>query len=76
MPKDPSPSKLGPIAPDVLYPLPELQARSGLGTDAMRTARRQGLLVHYTAGRAFVLGSDFIRYVVEHSTTTRTSTAA
>lgn len=54
---------LGPIEPHILYPLPELQARAGLGNAAMRTARRAGLKVKYAGGRGYVLGLDFIEYV-------------
>ena len=54
---------LGPIEPHLLYPLADLQARSGMGVGALRTARRQGLKVMYTAGRGYVLGKDFIGYI-------------
>lgn len=57
---------LGPIEPQVLYPLAELQARSGLGAAAMRTARRQGLAVRYFGGRAFLFGQHFIEHVLKH----------
>ena len=54
---------LGPIEPHILYPLADLQARSGMGVGALRTARRQGLKVLYTAGRGYVMGRDFIAYI-------------
>jgi hypothetical protein len=54
---------LAQIEPDVLYPLAELEQRSGLGKAAMRTARGNGLSVLYTGGRAFVYGRDFHEYV-------------
>lgn len=53
----------GEIQPGVLYTLPEIKRRSGLGEWALRTARRNGLRVIYTGGRAFVRGSDFIKYL-------------
>jgi hypothetical protein len=59
-------SKVGPIEPHVLYPLREMEARTGLGRAAFRTARRAGLVVKYAGGRAYVLGADFIRYVEDH----------
>jgi hypothetical protein len=57
---------LGPIEPHVLYPIEELKARSGMGTTAMRSLRREGLNVRYAAGRAYVLGRDFIEHVMQH----------
>lgn len=57
---------LGPVEPHVLYPLPDLQARTGLGNAAMRTARRAGLVVKYAGGRGYVLGRDFIEYIEAH----------
>ena len=36
----------------------------GLSRHALRTARRRGLRVLRTGGRAFVLGSDFIDYLI------------
>jgi len=54
---------LGPIEPHILYPLPDLMARAGLGNAAMRTARSQGLAVKYAGGRGYVLGRDFIAWV-------------
>lgn len=56
-------ASLGPVEPHILYPLPDLQARTGLGNAAMRTARRAGLVVKYAGGRGYVLGRDFIEYV-------------
>ena len=53
------------IRPDCLYPLPEFKRRTGLGTHAMRTARRNGLLVRRVGGRAFILGKDFIEHLEE-----------
>ncbi len=57
---------LGPVEPHILYPLPELQARAGLGVAALRTMRREGLQVRYAGGRGYVLGRDFIDHVMQH----------
>lgn len=57
---------LGPIVPGVLYPLDHLKARSGLGSAALRTARRTGLKVRYAAGRGYILGRDFILWVEQN----------
>lgn len=67
---------LGPIEPHILYPLTDLQARSGMGATALRTARRQGLKVMYTAGRGYVLGRDFIAYIEANSTAVKTPSMA
>jgi len=56
-------ASLGPIEPHILYPLEDLKARSGMGSAAMRTARRQGLTVKYAGGRGYILGRHFIEYV-------------
>lgn len=58
---------VGPIEPHVLYPLEDLQARSGMGKTALRSARRAGLRVRYAGNRAFVLGSDFIKWLDENA---------
>ncbi len=62
---------LGPIEPHILYPLADLQARSGMGVGALRTARRQGLKVLYTAGRGYVMGRDFIAYIEANAKPTK-----
>ncbi len=62
-----NPRKLGEIHPDVMYPLPEFQERSGLGKAAMREARQKGLKVRRVGRRHYVLGKDFIAYVEEHA---------
>jgi hypothetical protein len=55
----------GPIEPEVLYPLEDLKARSGLGSTAMRTLRGQGLPVRYAAGHCYILGRDFIDHIMQ-----------
>jgi hypothetical protein len=62
---------LGPIEPQVLYPLPELQARAGLGVAAFRQMRRDGLRVRYAGGRCFVKGEWFIDHVEGHGKDTK-----
>jgi hypothetical protein len=54
---------LAPIDPDVLYPLQDLAARSGLGKAALRTLRQNGLQVLYVGGRGFIFGRDFLEHV-------------
>lgn len=57
------PRNLAPIEPSVAYPLADFQARTGLGTAGLRTARKNGLRIIYRHRRGFVLGSDFIAYL-------------
>jgi hypothetical protein len=64
-------SALGPIEPDVVYPLPDLKARSGMGNTALRTARKSGLKVMYAGGRAYCKGSDFIEWLEQNSQATK-----
>jgi hypothetical protein len=54
-----------PIDPRLLYPLDVFMKHSGLGAAALRKARRNGLRILRTGGRAFVLGSEFQRYLEE-----------
>lgn len=62
---------LGPIEPHILYPQPDLSARSGMGVGALRTARRNGLKVLYIAGRAYIMGRDFIAYIEANAKPTK-----
>ena len=62
---------LGPIEPATVYPLQEFMARSGLGTAAMREARRAGLQVKYIAGRGFVKGEWWISYLESNGKDTK-----
>lgn len=57
------PKKAGIIRPDCLYTLDEIMARTNWGPNAFRTARRQGLQVLYSGGKAFVMGSAFIAHI-------------
>jgi hypothetical protein len=53
-----------PIERGQIYRLDHFKEASGLGFHAMRTARAQGLRVRYLGGKAFVLGDDFLDYVL------------
>lgn len=54
----------GVIRPDELYDIETLMKRVRLGPSAIREARRAGLKVHYVHRRAYVLGGDWIEYVL------------
>lgn len=62
MPATATQSAPGAIEPGTLYRLEDFRARVGWGQFAMRTARRNGLRVIYTAGRAYVRGDDALAY--------------
>ncbi len=53
----------GEIRADCAYPLEDFKPRTGMGVAALRTARRNGLIVRRVGRRAFVLGRDFIAYL-------------
>lgn len=60
----PPPRIPGEILCDAVYSLNEFKARTGLGSAAVRTARRNGLRVIRPGSRyGFVIGSDFIDYL-------------
>ena len=46
----------------MLYRVEIFRAGVGWGLHAMRTARRNGLKVIYTAGRCYVRGNDALAY--------------
>jgi len=52
--------KAGEIQADCLYTLDEIKSRLGLGTAALRTARRQGLIVKRIGRRGYVRGCDLL----------------
>ena len=56
----------GVIEPHTLYTLGEFQRRAGLGKHAMRNARAKGLKVRRPGRAAFVLGADWIAFVLAH----------
>ena len=57
------PGVTGAIADNELYTLAEIRERLGLGTYALRQARRQGLRVYRIGRRAYVLGFDVLEFV-------------
>lgn len=52
-----------PIVDSETYTLPGFMERSGMGRQAMASARRKGLRVIRIAGRAFVRGRDFNEFL-------------
>lgn len=54
---------LAPIQSGSTYPLNEFARRAGLGKQALRTARRQGLKVRRLGNRSYVRGDDFHEFV-------------
>lgn len=53
----------GVIRADAAYDLPQVKARVGIGTAALRTARRKGLKVRRLGRKSFVLGKDLLDYL-------------
>ena len=49
-----------------VYPLAEFQRVTGMGTAALREARKKGLIVRRVGLRSFVRGEDFDDYVRDH----------
>jgi len=60
------PMAQGEIRQDSLYRFTEAARRLGWSSTAMRTARRRGLAVKYFANRAYVAGSELVRFVLEN----------
>jgi len=58
----------GVISGDQAYSLSQVKARIGLGTAALRTARRKGLIVRRIGRRSFVMGRDLLQYLDDHAT--------
>ncbi|GAA4445453.1 hypothetical protein [Novipirellula rosea] len=54
----------GVINPEELYTLAAFKQRLGVADATLRTARRAGLKVHYLHKQGFILGKDWIDYVV------------
>jgi hypothetical protein len=50
-----------------MYTLPVLQRHCGFGRPAIDAARRNGLVTHRAGKRVFVLGSDFIYWVMNQN---------
>ena len=57
----------GVIRADCAYDLSQVRTRLGLGTAAIRTARRKGLVVRRVGRKSFILGRDIIAYLDEHA---------
>jgi hypothetical protein len=53
----------GIIAADCVYQLDDAQARLGLGKQAWRTARREGLPIRRVGRRRYVIGRDVITWL-------------
>ncbi len=49
-----------------VYPLAEFKRVTGMGTAALREARRKGLIVRRVGLRSFIRGEDFDAYVRDH----------
>lgn len=61
-----TPKEQGIIVGDAVYTL--LQVKSfGLGTAAIRTARRKGLKVRRVGRKSFILGRDLVDYLENHA---------
>jgi Helix-turn-helix domain len=54
--------QFGEIDANSLYTLSEISRRLGLGKAALRTARRQGLVVRRIGRRSYILGADLIAW--------------
>lgn len=63
---------LGVIAPDELYTLNAFARRLGIKAATLRSARRAGLKVYYVHKHAYVLGRDWIDYVLRTADPTAT----
>lgn len=57
-------SQAGIIDPAYLYTITAFKKRLGIKDATLRAARRAGLRVHYKHKQAYVLGEDWISYVV------------
>ncbi|MFA7462984.1 MAG: hypothetical protein WCY59_07570 [Anaerovoracaceae bacterium] len=55
----------GEIRGDGMYTLQEIRERLGLGTYALREARRRGLPVRRIGRRAYVLGKDLLAFAAD-----------
>ena len=53
---------LAPISAYEIYPLSIFKVRTGLGSKAMRVARRGGLVVKRIGTRSYVKGADFFNW--------------
>ena len=51
------------------YSLTAFSKASGLGKNALRSARRQGLPVHYHGNAGFILADEFLEWLAKRPTT-------
>lgn len=58
----------GVISANQAYSLEQVRQRLGLGTAALRTARRKGLIVRRVGRRSFIMGRDLLIFLEEHAT--------
>lgn len=54
----------GTVEPGTLYLVTELKSRTGIGSWALRSARRDGLRIIRKCGRNWILGADFIAWLL------------
>ena len=57
-------SQAGIIDPAQLYTITAFKKRLGIKDATLRAARRAGLHVHYKHKQAYILGEDWISYVI------------
>ena len=57
------------IHPGECYPTSEVTRIAGWGPGALRTARKNGIIVRYLHGRAFIFGDDLLTYLRENAAT-------
>jgi len=55
------------VRPEELYPLSVFQKRFGIGECTLRSARSAGLVVRYIHKRAYLLGRDWIQYILKNA---------
>lgn len=53
----------GIIEPHILYSLATFKQITGLGTYAIREARKRGLRIRYAGRKAYILGRDFHEHI-------------
>ena len=61
----------GVVKSDDAYTLAQVKFRFGLGTAALRSARRRGLPVRRMGRKSFILGRDLIEYLGKSATVIR-----
>lgn len=61
--KPPAPIAVQAVEPDKLYMLDAFMRLTGLKEGALRSARANGLPVHYLHNRGFIIGKEFLDYI-------------